>query len=489
MVRFIAALILVCSAYAQTNSTVTVAGTLCSGSNAKVQLTLLNKDGAQLSSTTPQIYTAGVFSAALLPGVDGSRYQVSVTCPSGQSTQYWMIPDVSGTLTPAQVSVSYETRIGPYYWDTNNTKWASVAAGISGGSGGGVGVSLPSTTNLLKGNGSGGASAAAAGTDFAPATSGASILKANGSGGFTNAVSGVDYAPATNGGFILKGNSLGGSVNASPGVDYQYPIEAGSCAAGQAVTAINATTGIKTCTVISAGGASSGLAAAQAGQVINLTSPTNTFINGADFSSTSASVSGFPASTTRTDYIFTEDGAIVYGYPSGTAPSSATGGIITRSGVTGMPTGERWTPVAIVSLVSGSLNSVRPANNSAVGQAFTYIFDGAKFSVATAGNQKTVSLISGTIASGTATLGTSAISSGACATAVTVSATGVATSDIIAFVPAGDITAVTGYAPSTSGGLAVYPYPSANNVNFKVCNPTSSSITPGAVTLNWRVAR
>ncbi len=93
------------------------------------------------------------------------------------------------------------------------------------------------------------------------------------------------------------------------------------------------------------------------------------------------------------------------------------------------------------------------------------------------------------VSSGTATLGTSAIGSGACASVVTVAASGVATTDAIVFTPNADITAVTGYAPVTTGGLAIYPYPTANNVNFKVCNPTSSSITPGAVTLNWRVAR
>ena len=93
------------------------------------------------------------------------------------------------------------------------------------------------------------------------------------------------------------------------------------------------------------------------------------------------------------------------------------------------------------------------------------------------------------VASGTATLGTSAIASGACATAVTVAATGVATTDTITFTPNADITAVTGYAPVTTGGLAIYPYPTANNVSFRVCNPTSASMTPGAVTLNWRVIR
>jgi len=94
-----------------------------------------------------------------------------------------------------------------------------------------------------------------------------------------------------------------------------------------------------------------------------------------------------------------------------------------------------------------------------------------------------------TIASGTASLGTSAISSASCATVVTVTATGVASTDAITITPNASIKAVTGYTPSTSGGLTVAAYPTANNVNFDVCNWTSSSITPGAVVLNWRVVR
>jgi hypothetical protein len=37
--------------------------------------------------------------------------------------------------------------------------------------------------------------------------------------------------------------------------------------------------------------------------------------------------------------------------------------------------------------------------------------------------------------------------------------------------------------------LTIISYPTANNVNFKVCNNTSASVTPGAITLNWRVVR
>lgn len=94
-----------------------------------------------------------------------------------------------------------------------------------------------------------------------------------------------------------------------------------------------------------------------------------------------------------------------------------------------------------------------------------------------------------TVASGTSALGTGAISSGTCATVVTTSATGTLTTDVITAGFNGDPTGVTGYAPSANGMLTIISYPSADNVNFKVCNNTSASITPGALTLNWRVAR
>lgn len=93
------------------------------------------------------------------------------------------------------------------------------------------------------------------------------------------------------------------------------------------------------------------------------------------------------------------------------------------------------------------------------------------------------------IAKGTSAMGTSAISSGTCASVVTTSATGVATTDVINWGFNTDPTAITGWGPSTSGGLFAYVYPTANNVNTKICNNTSGSITPTAMTINWIVIR
>lgn len=93
------------------------------------------------------------------------------------------------------------------------------------------------------------------------------------------------------------------------------------------------------------------------------------------------------------------------------------------------------------------------------------------------------------IANGTAALGTSVIASAACASATTVAASGVLATDVIQTSFNSDPTGVTGYVPLTAGMLTVIPYPTTNNVNFKVCNNTGASITPGAITLNWRVDR
>jgi hypothetical protein len=94
------------------------------------------------------------------------------------------------------------------------------------------------------------------------------------------------------------------------------------------------------------------------------------------------------------------------------------------------------------------------------------------------------------VAAGTAAMGTGAITSGSCATVVTVSASGVLTTDTIGVSFNSDPTGVTGYGVSATGAvLTIYPYPTSGNVNFKVCNSTSASITPSALTLNWSVKR
>ena len=92
-----------------------------------------------------------------------------------------------------------------------------------------------------------------------------------------------------------------------------------------------------------------------------------------------------------------------------------------------------------------------------------------------------------TIASGAAALGTSAIAAGACSTVVSVAATGVLATDAVNW--SFNAAPSTGYNGSGGAGLGVSTYVTSGNVNFLVCNPTASSITPAAATLNWRVVR
>lgn len=121
--------------------------------------------------------------------------------------------------------------------------------------------------------------------------------------------------------------------------------------------------------------------------------------------------------------------------------------------------------------------------------------DGTTITCTAASGGVTISGAVPTIASGTAVMGTSAIGSGACAAAVqetTVTSgavANVATTDAIVYTPAANPTGITGYAVSATGSVYVWAYPTAGHVNFTVCNNTSGSLTPGALTFNWRVAR
>lgn len=93
------------------------------------------------------------------------------------------------------------------------------------------------------------------------------------------------------------------------------------------------------------------------------------------------------------------------------------------------------------------------------------------------------------VAKGTLALATSAIGSAACGTEQTLTAAGVVTTDIALASFNGDPTAVTGYIPLTTGMLTIIVYPKSGSIGVRVCNNTSSSITPGAITLNLSAVR
>jgi hypothetical protein len=93
---------------------------------------------------------------------------------------------------------------------------------------------------------------------------------------------------------------------------------------------------------------------------------------------------------------------------------------------------------------------------------------------------------------GTTALATSSISTGTCQTVTAGSvnssaATGTTTGSRILWTPAASLQTVTGYEVTTSGALSIDAYPTAGYVNFNVCNWSAGPITPGALTLNWKV--
>lgn len=171
-----------------------------------------------------------------------------------------------------------------------------------------------------------------------------------------------------------------------------------------------------------------------------------------------------------------------YGYflGSGVTPATVATGIV-HSGSSFALTSSA---VVLTSEVSGIL----PVANGGTNNAF-FTVSGPASSAKTYTFPNANSTMSITVASGAKALATSAISSAACSSAQTDTATGTLTTDAISATFSADPTAITGYVPLTAGGLTIYAYPTADTVNFKVCNFTSSSITPGAVTLNWRVVR
>lgn len=134
-------------------------------------------------------------------------------------------------------------------------------------------------------------------------------------------------------------------------------------------------------------------------------------------------------------------------------------------------------------ITAASQTTCTPAIASITGLG-TGVATAAATAVSTAGGFPIV------VAKGNKALATGAISSGTCTSAQTDTATGATTSDAASFTFSADPTSTTGYMPSTNGMLTIIPYVTANTINFKVCNNTSSSITPGAaVTVNWIIVR
>ena len=98
--------------------------------------------------------------------------------------------------------------------------------------------------------------------------------------------------------------------------------------------------------------------------------------------------------------------------------------------------------------------------------------------------------LSETIASGQTAIPTTSLAGNTCdASATTATATGALTTDSAIVSYASDPTGVTGYGGGTSGGISIRAWFTSNTFNFKRCNESSTSITSGTLSLNWRDVR
>lgn len=190
--------------------------------------------------------------------------------------------------------------------------------------------------------------------------------------------------------------------------------------------------------------------------------------------------------TTTQEFEIGQDGTTV----KGTGCSTTEVGVSRPATASGAPTVTSASPNA-VQVDSNNVLSVvvngHSGSNTAVPQTCSA---GSYFSAfALAGGAFTCTPATLTICSGTVALGTSAIASGAAATTVTATCTGLAATDTISMDFNGSPLAVTGYVPSANGMLSVLKWPATNTINISVVNNTSASITPGAITLNYRVVR
>jgi len=136
------------------------------------------------------------------------------------------------------------------------------------------------------------------------------------------------------------------------------------------------------------------------------------------------------------------------------------------------------------STLSGLADSTLPGHPIAFGGSGDSYLATIDHSALTSNQTYTLPASGGTVgvAVGQATVSgpTATISAGACAATVTTAVAGVTTGMTILATPSAD-PAAAGYK-----SLTVYWFPTAGNVNLEVCNPSSSSVTPGALGFNVR---
>lgn len=160
------------------------------------------------------------------------------------------------------------------------------------------------------------------------------------------------------------------------------------------------------------------------------------------------------------------------------SPVLATSPTITSPNL-GTPTTLVLTNATGLSLTAG-VTGILPIANGGTATATPALVAGSGIGVSGSWPNQTIALA---IANTTFTNSTTAIAANSCsASASTVTMTGMATTSVIFITPSADASGSVGW--GSSGGLVIDAWPTANTLNYKICNATGSSITPGAVTWN-----
>jgi len=184
---------------------------------------------------------------------------------------------------------------------------------------------------------------------------------------------------------------------------------------------------------------------------------------------------------------------------AGTAanPILFSNGINTPSG-----TGHSWNNDTFLFRSSANVVGVGNAIGNQNGTIWAAAFyTGSMSMTGTAINSITVPTAAGaatftqTIGSGTQALGTTLIASGAASAIISTAVAGVlATDNLLADfnldpILSGSPPGVVGYTPSAAGMLTIIKFCTAGHINFYQYNNTGNAISPGAMTLNYRIVR